>query len=1010
MSEPAIDTKALQKSSAELIVLSLLEQQPRHGYELAKLIEARSQGKLEFHVASLYPMLYRLESKGWAEGRWVEKANERRRRFYKITPQGKKDARGTAQELARIHRGAPTGHWNRERLTRRSRMPEWKQFVRTHLPPLRVRPERECEIIEELAAQLDQAYREALAGGMEAGQAERLAAEQFQDWNALAREIERSEPANERPPSAKVEWLVRGIPGDVRYALRGMGRSPMFAFVAVATLALGIGGCTAIFSLLDAVVLRPIDYREPDQLVMVWESNVKRGFHNNVVAMADFLDWKARSHVFSDLSLILDNVWNLTGRGEPEQITGISVNQRLLPMLGVEPLVGRSFLEEEDRPGGPGVAILSHRLWVKKFGASRDAIGQAITLDGTQRTIVGVLPADFPWLGKALDVLTPVQMPERDWRVKAGRFLRVVGRLKPGVSLTQARNEMAGIARQLETEYPTFNKDWGVDIVPMAEHFAGSAKTALWILMAAVGLVLLIACANVANLLLARAATREREMALRTTLGATSGRLFRQVLIESLVLALSGGLLGGALAYISIRLIQTYGPQDVPRLELAALNLPVAAFAILASFVTGLSFGLVSAAPALRLNLSAALKEGGRGVLNTMRGARLRNMLVVAEISLALVLLTAAGLLLESLLRLSAIPTGFDPHHVLTATISISGKMENGRLVAITHDMVERIRQLPEVENAGFITFLPFAGMGAATGFQVVGSPPYGPGEAPVTDVRVVQPGYFETMRIPLVRGRFFTDEDNRSDQRRTFIVNEALVKQMFGRNDPLGQRLLVQMGDDVPGEIVGVAGDTKHGSLDGSIRPMVYYTHAHLPMSFGSFVVRTRGEPDRLASSVTAAIQEIKKDQPVTDIHSMEQWIGRSIAQRRFQTALLGVFAIVALILAMIGVYGVMSYSVEQRTHEIGVRLAVGADPEAVRRWITAQGMTLALIGLALGLVGAAASTRVLKSLLYEVHPSDPLTFVATAALLVLVCFAAVHIPARRATRVDPLVALRWE
>jgi len=383
---------------------------------------------------------------------------------------------------------------------------------------------------------------------------------------------------------------------------------------------------------------------------------------------------------------------------------------------------------------------------------------------------------------------------------------------------------------------------------------------------------------------------------------------------------------------------------------------------------------------------------------------------VVAEISVALVLLTSAGLLLESLARLADVPTGFDPHGVLTATINISGKTDNDAVVSLTREMLERIRQLPEVETAGFITWLPFAGMGAATAFKVEGGPAYNAGDEPVADVRVVQPGYFETMRIRLLSGRLFDVRDNRPQRPRGFVVNETLAKQMFGDKDPLGQRLLVQMGDGKPGEIIGVVGDTKHAGLDGSVRPMVYYVQAQLPLSFGTFVVRTKGDPARLASSVAMAIQEIKKDQPVTDVRSMDEWIGRSIAQRRFQTGLLGAFAMIALVLAMIGVYGVMSYSVEQRTHEIGVRLAVGAEPGALRRWITARGMALAAIGLAFGLAGAAIGTRALKSLLYDVKPLEPLTYLATAALIAFACFAAVYVPARRATRVDPLVALRWE
>ncbi len=526
--------------------------------------------------------------------------------------------------------------------------------------------------------------------------------------------------------------------------------------------------------------------------------------------------------------------------------------------------------------------------------------------------------------------------------------------------------------------------------------------------MGAVGLVLLIACSNVANLMLARAVVREREMALRAALGATVQRLVRLLMIESVVLAAVGGALGCVVAYAAIRAVQLYGPQDIARLDSAGLNVPVALFAVLASFLTGTACGLAPAFAARRLNLAATLKDGGRGAVNTVRGERLRGVFVIAQVGLALVLLTGALLLVQSLYRLNSVPPGFDPHNVLTGTIMVSGPTDNGELERLCSQMVERLRELPGVENAGFITFLPFTGMGAATGFAVVGRPPYAPGQTPVTDVRVVQPGYFETMRIPLLRGRLFTDADNRPDSPRGFVVNEALVRQTFGGQDPLGHSLTVEMGDSKPGQIVGVVGDTKHLSLDGEIRPMVYYAQAQLPISFGSFVVRTKSAPEAMVSSMVAAIQQVKKDQPVTDIRTMDDWIGRSVARTRFETALLGALALIATLLAVIGVYGVMAYSVEQRTHEIGVRLALGAEPRRLKRWIAVRGMRLAAVGLVLGVAVAAVSTRVLQSLLYGVTPGDPTTFVTAAALLAVACVVAGYLPARRATAVDPVAALR--
>ena len=886
-------------------------------------------------------------------------------------------------------------------------MPDWKQYVRGRLPEIQVQPEREAEIVEELAAQLDQAYQEARREGRGDTEARCIAEAQLKDWRKLALDIDAAMPARDRPPAR----FWQSIPADLRHAVRVLRKSPVFTAVAVATLALGIGGCAAIFSLVEAVLLRPIDYRDPNGLVMVWENNRRLGAHHNVVAMADYLDWKARNHVFSDMSLVRDQEWNLSGPGQPAVLEGLAVTDRFLPLLGVQPLLGRSFYADEAQRGGPTVVMISHRLWTSRFGARRDVIGQTLRHDGRAHTIIGVLPANFPWLGQPLDILTPAQMSIRggDWRVGAGRFLRVVARLRPGVSLTQARDDMNAIARQLEVDYPVFNKYWGVDIVPLSEHFASNAGTALWVLMAAVGVVLLIACSNVANLLLARAVGREREMAVRAALGASATRLIRLLLIESVVLALAGGALGCAAAYAAIHAIQIYGPQDVARLDSAGLNLPVALFALMVSFLTGALFGLAPAIGAGRLNLGTILRDGSRSVANTLRGERLRGILVVAQVALALVLLTGAGLLIESLYRLSNVPPGFDPHNVLTGTVSLTN-VRDAEVVPLLSRMTDRLRQLPGVQQAGFITGLPFTGLGAATGFNVVGRPPYPPGQTPVVDVRIVQPGYFETMRIPLIRGRFFNEVDNLPSTPRTFIVNQALARVMFENADPLEHSLTVEMGDDKPGRIVGVVGDTKHLSLDGAVGPMVYYVHSQLPFAFGTFVLRTQGSPDRLASALEAVIHEIKKDQPVTDVRSMDDWISRSIARSRFQTALLSVFALIAAVLALIGVYGVMAYSVEQRTHEIGVRLALGAEPGRLERWIAFRGIRLASLGLILGLIAASASTRALHSLLYGIQPSDPAAFAVAAALLAAASVIASYLPARRATTVDPSLALRGE
>jgi putative ABC transport system permease protein len=887
-------------------------------------------------------------------------------------------------------------------------MPEWTAYVRAHLPPLGLRPEREAEIVAELALQLEQACGHAASES----EALALAGREFPDWSALAAEIRTAERPAPKPLEERGTFWS-GLLLDLRVAVRRMAHQPAFTATAVLAIALGIGGCTAIFSLLEAVVLRPLDYHEAERLVMVWERNYPRDRKQNVISPANFLDWQSRSTSFAGMSPVLDRRQSVTGAGEPEELAVQAVSSNFLSLLGVRPVAGRDLLQEDDRPGAARVVLISHGLWQRKYGADPAVLGRTLVVGGAQATIVGVLPPGFRSLDHPPDILGAIQLdPARDYRKNSGRYLRSVGRLKPGVSLDQAQGEMSGIAKALEVEFAQFDKGWGVTVVPLETHFSAGARNTLWVLMAAVGLVLLIACANVANLLLARAAAREREMAVRASLGARPMRLIRQLLTESLLLSLGGAAIGTLLALAILRAFQRYGPQEVPRLDEAGLHAPVLLFTMLLAVVTTALFGLAPALVSARRSVSSALKEGGRGPLGRPGGQRLLGAFVVAEVALALILLAGAGLLLRSFLRLTAVSPGFDAQNVFTLSVILPSNRyrDDARILSFFAELNARVGRLPGVESASSITFLPFSGPGSATSFRVEGRPEPAAGESPVTDVRIVEPGYFSTMRIPLRQGRLFTGEDNRKEAPLRFLVNETLARSVFPSENPIGKRLSVSMQNGNSGEIVGVVGDTLHYGLDATVRPMVYYPHAQLTFGFMTVVARTSVPPDTLVQPALAILREMDPEQPASNIRSMEDWIGRSVAQPRWLALLTATFAAIAALLALIGIYGVMSYAVEQHTHEIGLRLALGADPADMRALVIRRGMMLASLGLAIGLVGALASGRLLADMLFEIRPADWRTYAAAVPALAAIAWLASWIPARRATRIDPLVALRYE
>jgi putative ABC transport system permease protein len=806
---------------------------------------------------------------------------------------------------------------------------------------------------------------------------------------------------------------------DLRYGARQLARSPGFTAVAVLTLALGIGANTAIFSVVHSLLIEPLPYKDPDRLVVVWEHNRPRGRLTNTISPANFLDWRDQNTVFEEMGAFAGVRANLTGVDDPEELPVQLVSVNLFPLLGVQAAHGRVFLPEEGVQGQNRVVLLSDALWRRRFHADAGILGKSLTLNNESYTVVGILPPNFqlflragPLVTTPAEAWTPFAFTEQH-RIRSGRFMASLARLKPGTSLAQAQAEMHAIAARLEEQHPDFNTGWGVNVVPLQEQLVGDLRLSLLVLMSAVGFVLLIACANVASLLLSRAVTRQHEVAIRTALGAGRRRILQQLLTESLLLGAVAGTVGLLLAYWGVDVLKAMSPRELETLmRRVAIDGWVLGFTVVVSLVTALIFGTVPAFATLRGNVGESLKEGVRGGGSLARSGRMRRLLVVSELALALVLLISAGLLIKSFVRLQSVPAGFNPENVLTLRIQLSSGRYNDRALrtAFFRDLLTRIRTLPGVQSVGAVAFLPLDGLGSATSFSVVGQPPPPPGQEPVCDVRVVHPGYFATMGIPLLRGRNFNSSEE-VQSANVVLINETLAQQMFPGEDPIGKKLVIEMSDEnPPDEIIGVVGDVKHYGLDTEVRPMTYWPHPRFPYPFLSVVVRTQGDPLQLVGAVRHEVQAMDPAQPIADVRPMEQLVANSVARPRFNMLLLGIFAAVALVLAAVGIYGVMAHSVVQRTHEIGIRLALGARPKDVVRLVVGSGLALAVGGVALGLAGAFALTRLLASLLFATQPTDPVTFVSVVGVLLAVALVACWVPARRAARVDPMVALRYE
>jgi putative ABC transport system permease protein len=901
-------------------------------------------------------------------------------------------------------------------------MRDWTAFVRSRLSLPGLPPEREARIVRELAAQLEDFYRDARARGASETDADAYARAQIGDWTSLARDVARADHRHTRPRTERfvnrIEQLA-STPGrrsrpltmlaqvltDMRYGARQLRKAPGFSSVAILTLAVGIGATSAIFSVVNGVMLRPLPYPEPERIVRVME--VVPQFGRFAVAPGNFLDWRDRNQVFDRIAAYAIGNDTFIGGEGPERIPRAMVSWDIFELLGVTPMLGRGFRKDEDLPNQNNVIVISHGMWQRRFGGDPNVLGRTIRLSDAPVTIVGVMPAGFYFAGRATECWRPLALDPAN-AGRGGHFLAVIARLKQDVRLEQAEAEMRRIATQLAKEYPNTNADESADTVLLHELIVGPIRPMLLMLLAAVGVVVLIACANVAHLLLVRASVRERELAIRMALGAGRGRLVLQMIGESLVLALAGGAAGVLLAYLAIAPIQTLGASSLPRVADIALDRTVLAFAFVVTIATGFIFGLAPAWQAARGGVGAVLKESGRST--GARGHRMRRLLLVAEVALSLVLLVGAALLIRSFARVTHIDPGFAPEHVLSFQVMLpdTAYSDAAKRDAFFDRLLERLRNTPGVQAVGMTQTLPILD-DYLLSFSIEGRPPAAPGQELSANYRVASPGYFAALAIPIKRGRTFTAYDT-AKSRMVAVIDEAFAQRHFPGQDPIGGGLHMGNGTDGFYEIVGVVGSVRHEGLDVTPRPTMYIPFKQDVFSAMVLMVRTQGDPAQFAGTARQVVRHVDPTLPAFAIAPLSDVITRSVAQRRFSMLLLGAFAFVALFLAAVGLYGVVAYAVRQRTQEIGLRMAIGAQRGDVLRLVVGGGMKLAVVGVVLGIAGALALSRYVEAMLFDIGRFDTPSYIATAAVLLAVSALACYVPARRAMRVDPLVALRAE
>lgn len=895
-------------------------------------------------------------------------------------------------------------------------MRNWEAFVREHLSLSEFKPEREKKIIREVAAQLEDFYCEALSRGMTETEADAYARRQIKDWECFASDVRRFDRPHRRPRIEQWEqqtetyakkngggWtMFADLTKDISYGMRMLRKNPGFTAVAVLTLALGIGANTAIFAFLNAALIKPLPYPDPERLVFVWETNKDGDFRS--AAYLYMQEWREESELFSDLASMIAQSVNLTGDDDPTRIRGGFVSDGFFDVVGVRPMMGRGFRKGEDREGSELVAVLNHAIWKVRYGSNPDIVGERIQLNGESYTVIGVMPEDFLFPIDGVEIWMPMHRVTQDLRRAWWNF----GRIKQAFTLEQAQSELESTVPALQGKYPEMNEGLGVRLVTLQSFLTRRDRPALLLFMGAVGMVLLIACANVANLLLARGVGRESELAIRLALGANRTRLVRQLLTETVLLAGMGTLLGLVVAQAGVQVLIGAAGGKLNG-QTAELDFQVLAFAAVLTLLTSVLFGLAPAIKFSRPDLTSSLKEGSRGRGKTRQGRRLGSALVVAQMALAVMLLVGAGLLLRSFGKLAGVDPGFNTKNLLTLEYRLPRTKYTAKtqIVSLHQQVVERVRTIPGVLSAAHFKRIPFSFNRSYVSFIVEGQPPPPKGKEPRTFMNTVGVGGFRTLGIPVLQGRTFSREDGAGPP--VVVISEIFANRHWENDKPVGKR--IRFPDwGITATVIGVVGKVKYMGLNEREIPQMYTTVAQDPSHFASLAIRTEGDPMSYVRSVQEAVWSVDKDQPMYKFRTVESLIDRSLSDRRLNMGVLAVFALTALVLAAIGLYGVIAYTVRQRTHEMGIRMALGAQKTQILGLVIRKGMLITTVGLLAGVAGAIASSRLISNVLFGVETTDLATFVSVSFFLLLVSLLACYIPARRATKVDPMVALRYE